>query len=199
MVSVRRGRFLLMFSHSWWRQFLGFIQSLVSGPLTQLFQVLNRSSPVKAHLNVRWIYIRTCLYKRLNVTSSAVITWQVTTIKWVITDAFYRNLNFLPPARTDIKYWFDSGYWTWSQIITNSQLTPQPAEPQDASAPSLWSHFAKFLQQTCLSRKSHRDLKLSQLVSGSYLFSMFRGVLCAVVSYLVEKQNCSEQRALGRE
>lgn len=42
--------------------------------------------------------------------------------------------------------------WTRSRIVANSQLTPQPAEPHDASEPSLWSHFALFLQQTCLNR-----------------------------------------------
>lgn len=42
-------------------------------------------------------------------------------------------------------------------------------------------------------QKSHCVRKFSQLVSVLYLFSVFHSILCVLLSYLVEKQNCSEQ------
>ncbi len=87
-------------------------------------------------------------------------------------------------------------HWTGSQIVANSRLTPQPAVTTGRLCSESLESVLSVPTTNTPQQKSHRVHKLSQLVSGLYLFSVLHSILCVLVSYLVEKQNCSE-RSVG--
>lgn len=108
-----------------------------------------------------------------NVTSLAVIIQQVSTIKWLTTDTFYRNRRGLAENidRTV------AVYWTWSQIVTNSQLTPRPAEPLQASEslPEVLTTSTsqqKSPRSSCSARRFLARIFLARSVASFVLYSL---------------------------
>lgn len=102
--------------------------------------------------------------------------------------------DFWPLLRTDRKYWRDSGC-SLDLLPNHCQFT--------VNASAHWTAgrlCSKSLESLCSvpttntsQQKSHCVRSLGQLVSSSYLFSAFHCILHVLASYLVEKQNSSEQ------
>lgn len=108
----------------------------------------------------------------------------------------YVAKSFWPLVRTDGKYWRDSGC-SLDWIPNRCQSTADASTRWTAGrlCPESLESLVSVPTTNTPQQKSHRVPKLSQLFSGLYRFSVFHSILCVLVSYLVEKQNCSIQSA----